>query len=263
MRAVLTLAFLLATAPAYAVDVSQMVAANFLLENKCSATLIGPRTVLTNYHCIETEIAIVEREEVKPDGTVTKVKRVHYTPVMLFQHSYGGGGIAGRTELRAEIQAADRRRDLAVLRIASETAVLPAPARLPADAYVLVQGQEVYAIGNPVGLENTVTRGILSHLYREHKWDSDQIARYIQTDATIAGGSSGGALYSADGLLLGVPSAGYRGAALSFAIPFPVVKEFLRANGYAFLWDLTAPTREAWLVAEKAKAEAKRSNGTP
>lgn len=218
-----------------AADIEPLVAANFLLSStgtQCSATLIhqAKRLVLTNYHCIEGAINRVEREETQLDGTVKKVTRVAYEPVDLYQHAYGANTIVGRIELKAEILAADLKRDLALLRILSETTTLPVAVMLPPAGYKLKQGQEVYAIGNPLGLENTVSRGTLNHLYREVRWAPDQVAWYVQTDAVVQAGSSGGALYSAEGYLIGVPSAGYRGVSLNFAIPFTTFIKFLEAQ---------------------------------
>jgi serine protease Do len=161
----------------------------------------------------------------------------------------------GELTLRAEILAFDKDKDLAVLRILSETTPLQAAARVAPDGYKLAQGNVVWAIGNPVGLENTVTRGIISHLFREVQIGPDEKAHYMQTDAAIAGGSSGGALYSDEGFLIGVPSAGYRGTALNFAIPFDIFKRFLRANGFASAWDDKAPSREQFLKDAAEKAE--------
>lgn len=215
--------------------VAKMVGANFLLavdgRPQCSATLLSTttKTVLTNQHCIENAVTTMEREEVQADGTVKKVTRVFYEPVTLLQHIYSDQGIVGRLEYRAEILAFDKAADLAALRVLGDVTFTTASS-LPPAKYVLVQGQEVWAVGNPALLENTVTKGILSHLHREFRWSADQVAHYIQTDAAIAGGSSGGALYSTEGYLIGVPSAGYRGAALSFAIPFTRIQEFLNAK---------------------------------
>lgn len=251
-------ATLVLATPALAANVPAMVEANYVFRsgiNLCSSTLIHKedRLVLTNYHCIENAINTVEREEVQPDGTVRKVTRVSYDEVTLSQPAYGPTGKVGELTLRAEILAFSRKGDLAIMRILSETTPLPTAAKLPPDGYKLAQGQVVYGVGNPVGLDNTVTKGIISHLYREHRWESDVVAKYIQTDAAIAGGSSGGALYSDDDFLIGIPSAGYRGAALNFAIPFTEFKKFLRDNGFERVWNPQAPSREQFLETQKAK----------
>ena len=259
LAATLTLAALVPSV--FAADVPQMTGANYVFRAGsalCSSTLfdLKERWALTNFHCIEDSIKEVTKKVVGPDGSVKEVKKIAFDEVTLSQSAYGSTGKVGELTLRAEILAFDRDKDLAVLRILSETTTLPAVAKIAPDGYKLAQGQVVWAIGNPIGLENTVTRGIVSHLFREVDLGGDEKAHYIQTDAAIAGGSSGGALYSDDGFLIGVPSAGYRGTALNFAIPFDIFKKFLRANGFARAWDDKAPSREEFLKALEEKSKA-------
>ena len=85
-------------------------------------------------------------------------------------------------------------------------------------------GQEVYAIGNPLGLSNTVTKGIIS----AHRNTKDGV-RYIQLDATINPGNSGGPLLTKSGLVIGVNTfkvGGYEG--LNFAISAAEIKDAFR-----------------------------------
>jgi len=86
-------------------------------------------------------------------------------------------------------------------------------------------GQEVYAIGNPIGLSNTVTRGIIS----AHRTAKDGVT-YIQLDATINPGNSGGPLLTRAGVVIGVNTFkvnGYEG--LNFAIAANEIKEAFRS----------------------------------
>lgn len=255
--------------PAFAAPpFARMLGANFVFRAQsdvgstlCSATLFTKveRWVLTNYHCIEDSVQIVERDVVAPDGTVKKVRVVTYGEITLSQSAYSPDGKVGELTLRARILSFSRQTDLAVLQILSETTELPFVAQLPPDSYTLRQGQTVYGVGNPLGLENSLSKGILAHLYREHRWDADQTAKYIQTDATQTGGSSGGALYDDDGMLIGVPSAGYRGVSINFAIPITEVKKFLRANGFASAWDVSAPSRDEWIKESERKAKEEQN----
>jgi len=112
--------------------------------------------------------------------------------------------------------------DLAVLKI--EAKGLPT---LPfADYTKLKKGQLVLAFGNPEGLENTVTMGVVSAVARQPDPDSSNV--YIQTDAPINPGNSGGPLVDAQGQLVGIntfiltESGGSQG--LGFAIPSSVVQ---------------------------------------
>jgi serine protease Do len=112
--------------------------------------------------------------------------------------------------------------DLAVLKIEAKGL----PTLLFADYTKLKKGQLVLAFGNPEGLENTVTMGIVSAVARQPDPDSPNV--YIQTDAPINPGNSGGPLVDAQGQLVGIntfiltESGGSQG--LGFAIPSSVVQ---------------------------------------
>ncbi len=92
----------------------------------------------------------------------------------------------------------------------------------------LTVGEEVYAIGNPMGtLGGTVTKGIISATSREVMVENffDELT-LLQIDSAINGGNSGGALFTTDGYYVGMPNAGYSGQdGLGFAIPSDIVLE--------------------------------------
>src|SRR5207244_6073002 len=118
--------------------------------------------------------------------------------------------------------------DVAVLKI--EAAKDKLPAILLGSSGDLQVGQKVFAIGNPFGLDQTLTSGIVSALGREIKSPADRlITGVIQTDAAINPGNSGGPLLDSYGRLIGVntaiasPSGAYAG--VGFAIPIDTVKE--------------------------------------
>lgn len=113
-------------------------------------------------------------------------------------------------------------KDLAILRIkVPKDKLVPIPIGTSED---LMVGQSVYAIGNPFGLDQTLTTGIISALGREIKTRSGTPIRdVIQTDAAINPGNSGGPLLDSQGKLIGVntaiysPSGAYAG--IGFSIP--------------------------------------------
>ncbi|MEZ4980017.1 MAG: trypsin-like peptidase domain-containing protein [Saprospiraceae bacterium] len=117
-------------------------------------------------------------------------------------------------------------KDLAVLKIDAPKSVLkPIPVGQSSN---LLVGQSVYAIGNPFGLDQTLTTGIISALGREIKSVSGiPIKEVIQTDAAINPGNSGGPLLDSGGRLIGVntaiysPSGAYAG--IGFSIPVDVL----------------------------------------
>ncbi len=86
-------------------------------------------------------------------------------------------------------------------------------------------GEPVIAIGNPFGLSNTVTTGVVSALDRSIRSDDRAFYGFIQTDASINPGNSGGPLLNAEGTLIGINTAIYqRAEGIGFAIPIDVAK---------------------------------------
>jgi serine protease Do/serine protease DegQ len=130
-------------------------------------------------------------------------------------------------ELKAEIVGTDERSDVAVLRV--KDVQLPAEIKL-ADSSKLQVGDFVIAIGNPFGLQHTVTSGIVSALGRTGI-SRDGLEDFIQTDAAINPGNSGGALVGLDGDLVGInsvilsQSGGNIG--IGFAIPSNMVRSIM------------------------------------
>jgi Do/DeqQ family serine protease len=132
-------------------------------------------------------------------------------------------------EFPAKIVLRDPRSDLAVLKIAGDE---PFPVLELGDSDAIEVGDFVIAIGNPFGVGQTVTQGIVSALARTQIGISDY-GFFIQTDAAINPGNSGGALVDLDGRLIGINSAiisrsgGSMG--LGFAIPVNMVKGVVAA----------------------------------
>ncbi|MDR2031037.1 MAG: trypsin-like peptidase domain-containing protein [Azoarcus sp.] len=122
----------------------------------------------------------------------------------------------------------DPETDLAVLKLVTGGASLPAIPFAPADS--LAVGDIVLAIGNPFGFRQTVTMGIASALGRHHLGIST-FENYIQTDAAINPGSSGGALIDGSGRLVGINTLIYSGTGQSlgigFAIPVSIARKVL------------------------------------
>lgn len=133
--------------------------------------------------------------------------------------------LADRREFEAELVLSDERTDLAVLRIGNGRETLPHLAFKNSDAVEV--GDLVLAIGNPFGVGQTVTSGIVSALARTHVGVSDY-QFFIQTDAAINPGNSGGALVTMDGQLIGINTAIYSqtggSIGIGFAIPSNMVE---------------------------------------
>jgi S1-C subfamily serine protease len=136
----------------------------------------------------------------------------------------------GDVEYEARTVGAARDQDLAVLRIDAPREKL-VPIRLGTSAGLQV-GQKVYAIGNPFGLDFTLTTGIVSALGRTIQSVSNAtIFDVIQTDAAINPGNSGGPLLDSAGRLIGVNTAIYSpsgaSAGIGFAVPVDTVSRIV------------------------------------
>lgn len=138
--------------------------------------------------------------------------------------------LADKIKVPAKLVGRDPNNDIAVIRIALPREKLT-PLRL-GDSSQLQVGQMAIAIGNPFGLDRTVTRGVVSALGRSLKADTGrQIRNVIQTDAAINPGNSGGPLLNSRGEVIGIntaiftPSGGSVG--IGFAIPVNTAKKLL------------------------------------
>ncbi|MEA1961520.1 MAG: trypsin-like peptidase domain-containing protein [Bacillota bacterium] len=168
--------------------------------------------------------------------------------------------LADGNEKEAKIIGMDPRTDLAVIKIDVKNKVTPAEF---GDSEELVVGQQVVAIGNPLGLRfaRSVTAGVVSGLNRLITTEEGFVFRLIQTDAAINPGNSGGALVNLDGQVIGINSIkiavqGFEG--MGFSIPSRqvqmVVKELIK-NGR-----VERPILGIQIMGEVSKDEAKYFN---
>jgi serine protease Do len=168
--------------------------------------------VITNFHVVEGERKIEVTLFLPGDHGFDKVKKD-----------------------KIRIIATNPFLDLALIRI--EDLEGPLKTVYFGDSEDLRTGQEVFAVGNPMGLERSVSSGVVSSTNRNF---DGQV--YIQTTAAINPGNSGGPLFNLKGEVVGVTNMKIIGAAegLGFAIPVRVVKDFLR-NKDAFAFDKDSP----------------------
>ncbi|HJV40158.1 Do family serine endopeptidase [Caulobacter sp.] len=138
--------------------------------------------------------------------------------------------LADRREFPATVLLDDPRADLAVLKIDTKGERLPVMAI--DDREQLEVGDLVLALGNPFGVGQTVTNGIVSALARTDVGEAN-FGSYIQTDAAINPGNSGGPLVDMDGDLIGINtfiiSRSGSSSGVGFAIPAAVVKQVVNA----------------------------------
>lgn len=154
--------------------------------------------IVTNFHVIQN---------------ASKIK------ITLWDHSSWDGEIVGTAP----------HKDLAVIKIKAPTSRL-FPIK-PGDSENLSVGRKVLAIGNPFGLDTTLTVGVVSALGREIEADGRRIKDLVQTDAAINPGNSGGPLLNSKGELVGVNtiiiSRSGSSSGVGFAIPVNTVKSII------------------------------------
>ena len=168
---------------------------------------------VTNYHVIEKETQIA---------------------VTVFQRSPGGDFIRRRID-DIEIVAMNQFFDLALLKIPPQDDLKFRTVYLEGDTGQK-EGDLVFGIGNPLGLERTISQGIVSTRNRNFEG-----LVYIQTTAQINPGNSGGPLFNSRGEVVGVINMKLTiGEGIGFAIPVTYVKHFLD-NREAFAFDKTNP----------------------
>jgi len=137
--------------------------------------------------------------------------------------------------LKATLAGADAASDIAVLKPEKARPLSPISLGTSSD---LMIGETVIAIGNPFGLSNTVTVGVISSLHRSIHRKGALYRGLIQTDASINPGNSGGPLLNILGKVIGINTAIYSNAqGIGFAIPIDTVKKIagaLTSHGQVF-----------------------------
>lgn len=172
---------------------------------------------------------------VDPDGYIVTnahvVQNAHHIEVKILRSDERGQDPHEHL-MPAKLIGMDRQVDIAVLKIEAQN--LPALSFLNSDN--LRQGQLVLALGSPLGLQNSFTQGVVSATFRQLEPESPMV--YIQTDAPINRGNSGGPLVDIEGRIAGIntlifsESGGNEG--IGFAIPANLVKDVyqrLRKDG--------------------------------
>jgi serine protease Do len=175
--------------------------------------------------------------------------------VLTNNHVVAGGSeiviaLADKREFKAKVLLADPRTDLAVVKIDTKGERLPVVPFGDSDAVQV--GDLVLAIGDPFGVGQTVTMGIVSALARTQVSASDY-QFFIQTDAAINPGNSGGALVTTDGKLAGINTAIYSRSGgsigIGFAIPANLARRVVEGVEGGIKNGTTASVQLAWVGA--------------
>lgn len=168
--------------------------------------------LITNFHVIEGETQIAVEVYHQENGTLER-----------------------KVYKQVRIVAMNKFHDLALLRVEDKDAPRFASVQL-GETDNLAVGDGVFAIGSPLGLERTVTEGIVSTKTRQMQGEL-----YMQTTAQINPGNSGGPLFNLRGEVVGVTNMKMFGDGLGFAIPVDMVKDFLK-NRDAYAYDTDNPS---------------------
>ena len=174
----------------------------------------------------------LDNEEEQPENSLGSGVIVSAQGLILTNHHVVASAdeievaLADGRKLSAKVVGTDPDTDLAVLKVEADN--------LPAATFAATEnlnvGDVVLAIGNPFGVGQTVTQGIISALGRNHL-GINTYENFIQTDASINPGNSGGALIDAEGNLIGINSAIYSRSGgsmgIGFAIPANVAKQVM------------------------------------
>ncbi len=128
--------------------------------------------------------------------------------------------------LEAKVVGATPALDLAVLKIDSDKPLPAAPLGRSSD---LIPGETAIAIGNPHGLDQSVTRGVISAQRRTFPSNARSFVSYVQTDAPLHPGNSGGPLVNIVGEVVGINTALFKaGSAIGLAVPMDVARQVYR-----------------------------------
>lgn len=140
-----------------------------------------------------------------------------------------GAGLQGQKVYDASVVGFDEDKDIAVLRVTDPEALLEMKPLVIGKSSEAMVGQRVYAIGNPFGLDHTLTTGIISGLGREIQSGNTgrPIEGIIQTDAAINPGNSGGPLLNSSGQLIGINTAIYSASGTSSGVGFALPSDMV------------------------------------
>lgn len=190
----------------------EYVANSIFLRNSTTASAEGSGIIISEDGYILTNNHIVNSTS---NNSYYEIEKASKVTVYLYNDE---------TEYPATIVGTDEQTDLAVIKI-DKTGLTPAEL---GDSSNVQVGEFSMAIGNPLGMESSVTAGIISAVERKVTDSDGKTFTLIQTDAAINSGNSGGALVNAEGKVIGINTLKLSGTGIEgmgFAIPINSTKE--------------------------------------
>src|SRR5262249_35779138 len=146
------------------------------------------------------------------------------------------------TSIKAELVGRDTKTDIAVLKVKTDKPLVAVPW---GDSDKSRVGDWVLAIGNPFGLGGTVTAGILSA--RQRDINSGPYDHFLQTDASINRGNSGGPMFNMDGQVIGINTAIYSPSGGSIGIGFAIPSSLAQAVAHELIAEPDHTVHRGWL----------------
>mmetsp|Transcript_39643 Transcript_39643/g.92753 ORF Transcript_39643/g.92753 Transcript_39643/m.92753 type:complete len:358 (-) Transcript_39643:383-1456(-) len=187
--------------------------------------------IVTNYHVVKdaksAQVAIITRVLISQDSQQRQKQQRPLATESSDKKIKRNLAQYGRTIYKATVVGTDPDKDIAVLKIDAPRSDLR-PIFLGSSSDLRV-GQQALAIGNPFGLDHTLTVGVISGLGREVRAPSGRpISNVVQTDAAINPGNSGGPLLDSSGRMIGMNTAIYSPSGTSSGIGFAIPVGTLR-----------------------------------
>lgn len=194
---------------------------NFIVGRGCSGTLISTeyRLIVTAYHCVKQNIKIVSKDVVGKDGKIKKERFEERRRMTVQQKDYDEFDQVGALSYETEIVAYFKERDLALLQLVGTKLRSTIAADVLPKGVRIKRGEKVVAVGNPRMMDASITAGIVSSTTRKFAIGGSDEVPYVQFDANIQPGSSGGALFNDKGMYIGTTVASFPGSDLSLAVP--------------------------------------------
>lgn len=191
-----------------------------LLGTMTNVLFASPLTGVKLYQAVENGVYTISAT----DGSEQSVgSAVAVTESVLATSCHIGGAVKGfKVKIadkyyKAKVIYTNTKRDLCLLTVDHQRFK---PVNMLPSTEVNI-GEDVYAIGNPYGIEKSITRGIISNKRLvDHAW-------VLQSDVTLEAGSSGGGLFNSDGKLIGIVYAGHRLKNIGFIMPIEWIQDGL------------------------------------
>jgi S1-C subfamily serine protease len=220
---------------------AQVEQTNVIVSGICSGTVIDVklRLVLTAYHCVTNNLREVEKKEIDPKTGEIKITKVQERIPMYIETWKRDESldVVSSARFSAVIKGADSASDTALLQVEDQAWTPEAAAPFAPDGFKYLRGLVVYAVGNPaIIFDNSITVGIISAPARKLDFGDGRKIPLFQHSANTIGGNSGGAIYNADGQIIGTLTGGMRGADISLAVPISYSKAMITKAGFGAIF---------------------------